>query len=338
MILVYKTRARASATQIPAVNHVDDTGRLQTVEERVNPRYYRLIAEFERLTGVPIVLNTSFNENEPIVMTPEQARRHVPEDADGRARAREPRRRRARERPAAQGPLRPPPARARRRPDEPLVPDPRARPRARSSRTSTARRASRRGSSPRPARSCTRGRSRRSRTSGRASTAAGAGCCSAASSLLLPVHVAAFRRTLARARFDVVHLNDSPPSPPPLARAPRRRADRLAPALGPAAPATTGRRTRVLRYRSAGSAPPRSRSTTTSPRASASAASVIPNSVDLAPLRARATPREARGRVGLDPARPSSSFFGFIYPSKGFREFIGRRGAPARPRAPTPTT
>jgi carbamoyltransferase len=72
MILVYKTRLEKRA-EIPAVNHVDDTGRLQTVEERVAPRYYRLIREFERQTGVPIVLNTSFNENEPIVMTPQEA-------------------------------------------------------------------------------------------------------------------------------------------------------------------------------------------------------------------------------------------------------------------------
>jgi carbamoyltransferase len=43
------------------------------VEERVNPRYYRLIREFGELTGVPILLNTSFNENEPIVMTPDHA-------------------------------------------------------------------------------------------------------------------------------------------------------------------------------------------------------------------------------------------------------------------------
>ncbi|MGH3102760.1 MAG: carbamoyltransferase family protein [Gaiellaceae bacterium] len=72
MIMVYKTRAERRE-QIPAVNHVDDTGRLQTVEEHVAPRYFRLIREVDRLTGVPIVLNTSFNENEPIVMTPEQA-------------------------------------------------------------------------------------------------------------------------------------------------------------------------------------------------------------------------------------------------------------------------
>ena len=72
MILVYKTKFD-KREKVPAVNHVDDTGRLQTVEERLNPRYYRLIAEFERQTGVPIVLNTSFNENEPIVMTPQEA-------------------------------------------------------------------------------------------------------------------------------------------------------------------------------------------------------------------------------------------------------------------------
>ena len=72
MVLVYKTRAE-KRDQMPAVNHVDDTGRLQTVEERVAPRYHRLIKAFADRTGVPIVLNTSFNENEPIVMTPEHA-------------------------------------------------------------------------------------------------------------------------------------------------------------------------------------------------------------------------------------------------------------------------
>ena len=72
MILVYKTRADKREL-VPAVNHVDDTGRLQTVEEHVNPRYWRLIKAFESETGVPILLNTSFNENEPIVMTPEHA-------------------------------------------------------------------------------------------------------------------------------------------------------------------------------------------------------------------------------------------------------------------------
>jgi carbamoyltransferase len=72
MVLVYKTR-HEKLGELAAVNHVDDTGRLQTVERDVEPRYYRLIEEFGRVTGVPVVLNTSFNENEPIVMTPDEA-------------------------------------------------------------------------------------------------------------------------------------------------------------------------------------------------------------------------------------------------------------------------
>ncbi len=72
MVLVYKTRAEKRA-DIPAVNHVDDTGRVQTVERDVAPRYYRLIEAFAQETGVPILLNTSFNENEPIVCTPAEA-------------------------------------------------------------------------------------------------------------------------------------------------------------------------------------------------------------------------------------------------------------------------
>jgi carbamoyltransferase len=59
--------------QIPAVTHVDGTGRLQTVAKEQNPLYWQLIREFEGLTGVPVVLNTSFNENEPIVCRPEEA-------------------------------------------------------------------------------------------------------------------------------------------------------------------------------------------------------------------------------------------------------------------------
>jgi carbamoyltransferase len=58
---------------LPAITHADGSGRLQTVSARTNPRYHRLISEFASLTGVPVVLNTSFNENEPIVDTPEQA-------------------------------------------------------------------------------------------------------------------------------------------------------------------------------------------------------------------------------------------------------------------------
>ncbi len=59
--------------EIPAVTHVDGTGRLQTVEKEQNPLYWQLIKEFESLTGVPVLLNTSFNENEPIVCRPEEA-------------------------------------------------------------------------------------------------------------------------------------------------------------------------------------------------------------------------------------------------------------------------
>jgi carbamoyltransferase len=59
--------------EIPAVTHADGSGRLQTVYEKTNPRYHRLIKSFGELTGVPIVLNTSFNENEPVVCKPSEA-------------------------------------------------------------------------------------------------------------------------------------------------------------------------------------------------------------------------------------------------------------------------
>jgi carbamoyltransferase len=72
MVLVYDVLDPKRAL-VPAITHVDGTGRLQTVEPDANARYHRLIAEFDRLTGVPMVLNTSFNENEPVVMTPEDA-------------------------------------------------------------------------------------------------------------------------------------------------------------------------------------------------------------------------------------------------------------------------
>jgi carbamoyltransferase len=58
---------------IPAVTHVDGTGRLQTVDKNISPRYYALIESFRKKTGVPVLLNTSFNENEPIVNTPQEA-------------------------------------------------------------------------------------------------------------------------------------------------------------------------------------------------------------------------------------------------------------------------
>ncbi len=72
MIKVYPIRPEKRAV-IPAVTHVDGTGRLQTVRRDDNPLYWQLIKEFEKLTGVPVVLNTSFNENEPIVCTPAEA-------------------------------------------------------------------------------------------------------------------------------------------------------------------------------------------------------------------------------------------------------------------------
>ena len=58
---------------VPAVTHVDGSGRLHTVTRAANPRYYRLIEAFGALTGVPMLLNTSFNENEPVVCRPEEA-------------------------------------------------------------------------------------------------------------------------------------------------------------------------------------------------------------------------------------------------------------------------
>ncbi len=72
MSQVFRVRAE-KRSQIPAVVHVDGTGRLQTVSKDDNPLYWALIAAFRARAGVPLVLNTSFNENEPIVNTPEQA-------------------------------------------------------------------------------------------------------------------------------------------------------------------------------------------------------------------------------------------------------------------------
>ena len=72
MVMAYKIKP-AQRERIPAVTHGDGTGRLQTVEREVNPRYWKLIHTFEEVTGVPVLLNTSFNENEPIVQTPAQA-------------------------------------------------------------------------------------------------------------------------------------------------------------------------------------------------------------------------------------------------------------------------
>ena len=72
MLHVYKIRADKRQS-LCAVNHVDDTGRLQSATREENPLYYDLISAFHRKTGIPVILNTSFNENEPIVCTPEEA-------------------------------------------------------------------------------------------------------------------------------------------------------------------------------------------------------------------------------------------------------------------------
>src|SRR5713101_5128607 len=72
MVMAYKIKP-GQRERIPAVSHGDGTGRLQTVEREVNPRYWKLIHKFEQVAGVPVLLNTSFNENEPIVQTPTQA-------------------------------------------------------------------------------------------------------------------------------------------------------------------------------------------------------------------------------------------------------------------------
>jgi carbamoyltransferase len=72
MTMTYRVRPERRSA-IPASTHIDGTGRLQTVSRRTQPLYWRLISEFENLTGVPVLLNTSFNENEPIVCTPVEA-------------------------------------------------------------------------------------------------------------------------------------------------------------------------------------------------------------------------------------------------------------------------
>ena len=72
MLMVYRVRPEMK-DRIPAITHVDGTGRLQSVSPRTNPRYHALISAFEKRTGIPLVLNTSFNEHEPIVATPREA-------------------------------------------------------------------------------------------------------------------------------------------------------------------------------------------------------------------------------------------------------------------------
>jgi carbamoyltransferase len=72
MMQVFQIR-KDKREQIPAVTHVDGSGRLQTVSNLTNPLYHKLIKAFHERTGVPMVLNTSFNENEPVVCRPEEA-------------------------------------------------------------------------------------------------------------------------------------------------------------------------------------------------------------------------------------------------------------------------
>jgi carbamoyltransferase len=72
MLQVYPVRPDKRSI-VPAITHVDGSGRLQTVSARSNPRYWKLIKAFERVSGVPMLLNTSFNENEPIVLRPPEA-------------------------------------------------------------------------------------------------------------------------------------------------------------------------------------------------------------------------------------------------------------------------
>jgi carbamoyltransferase len=72
MMEVFQIRAERRPL-IPAVTHVDGSGRLQTVHRETNPLYHQLISAFQSVTGVPILLNTSFNENEPVVCRPEEA-------------------------------------------------------------------------------------------------------------------------------------------------------------------------------------------------------------------------------------------------------------------------
>ena len=72
MSKVYKVK-KEKRDLIPAVVHIDGTGRLQTVNKDISNRFYSVIDEFFKITGIPLILNTSFNENEPIVCKPEEA-------------------------------------------------------------------------------------------------------------------------------------------------------------------------------------------------------------------------------------------------------------------------
>ena len=72
MLMAYPAKADGK-DKIPAVLHVDGTGRIQTVKKELSPRYHEVIRSFFELTGIPLVLNTSFNDQEPIICTPADA-------------------------------------------------------------------------------------------------------------------------------------------------------------------------------------------------------------------------------------------------------------------------
>jgi carbamoyltransferase len=72
MMQVFQIR-REKRSLVPAICRVDGSGRLQTVHRETNPLYHQLISDFCSLTSVPMILNTSFNENEPVVCRPEEA-------------------------------------------------------------------------------------------------------------------------------------------------------------------------------------------------------------------------------------------------------------------------
>lgn len=72
MLMAYPVK-KDKIEKIPAVVHVDGTSRIQRVDSQTNPKYHRLISEFHKLTGIPLLLNTSFNDREPVVCTPKDA-------------------------------------------------------------------------------------------------------------------------------------------------------------------------------------------------------------------------------------------------------------------------
>jgi carbamoyltransferase len=72
MLFAYKVK-EAKKQLIPAVVHIDGTARIQTVSKKTNPLFWKLIIEFKKITGIPLILNTSFNENEPIICKPQEA-------------------------------------------------------------------------------------------------------------------------------------------------------------------------------------------------------------------------------------------------------------------------